>query len=491
MFQIDFIQSTNFKPKMLGTTLKSSYLAFNKTFKYHNTSPKLYKTQTRNLTDNAMFASACASTATVAMGMFLIHRYKVSKPNEYLVRTGLFIRDIKISKKGMQWPFQKYQFINMEPKNYTFNLHAMSSQKMQFVLPGVFTIGPKDDNDALRIYSRLLGPESDIDTLVKGVIEGQTRTVASNLTIEEIFAGRDKFKEEIIRNVQSKLDQMGLVIYDANIKEMQDSPGSEYFEFLRQKTKSVAENKAKVDVSEATKLGQIGAKEREAETRKRLAEYEADTVLRENEKRQEIETSNADLEVVKAEAFKKQEMAIIEARKATEIRNAELQRQVEEKRVMEEIERLRAKELSMAQVLAESKIKEAEGEANALRLKAEAVLYSKQKEAEGIYATYKAQSEGLEKLVQSLGGNQQSLVQYLMLDKDIYPRLAQANAEAIRDMKPKVTVWQTGNDSSNNVTQPIRDILKCLPPLFDTIHDQTGLKPGNWLLQGLDKSDKQ
>lgn len=31
----------------------------------------------------------------------------------------------------------------MQPHNYTFELQAMTSEKMEFTLPGVFTIGPK------------------------------------------------------------------------------------------------------------------------------------------------------------------------------------------------------------------------------------------------------------------------------------------------------------------------------------------------------------
>jgi len=79
----------------------------------------------------------------------------------------------------------------------------------------------------------------------------------------------------------------------------------QYFAFLRQKKRSEAENKAKVDVAEAQKVGDIGKKEREAATRIQLAQYEADTVLIENLRQQDIEKSKADLEVVKMAAFQK------------------------------------------------------------------------------------------------------------------------------------------------------------------------------------------
>ncbi len=37
----------------------------------------------------------------------------------------------------------RYAFLNMQPHNYTFELQAMTNEKMEFTLPGVFTIGPK------------------------------------------------------------------------------------------------------------------------------------------------------------------------------------------------------------------------------------------------------------------------------------------------------------------------------------------------------------
>ena len=42
------------------------------------------------------------------------------------VRTGLGIKDIAVSKKGMHWPLQLCKMISMEPRTYSFALHNMS-----------------------------------------------------------------------------------------------------------------------------------------------------------------------------------------------------------------------------------------------------------------------------------------------------------------------------------------------------------------------------
>lgn len=455
------------------------------------------------LVDPVVASTVAASAATLGgLVYFTLERYRVSQADQYLIRTGLGIHDISVSKQGYQWPFQSYRFINLHPTNYTFDLSAMSSEKLEFILPGSYTIGPKDDPEAIKKYAKLLLSSSStshttqVDELVKGILEGETRLQSASMTIDQIFNDRKAFKDILIKNVQEELDQFGLIIYNANIKELQDSKGSEYFSFIRQKKRSEAENRAKIDIAEAKKTGDIGQKEREATTRQQVADYEAQTILRENERKQDIEKSTAELAVVQSIAFQKKELAKIEAVNAAKIREAELQKEVEQKRIHFETEKMRATDMSKTQVSAEMHIKQAEGEATALRMKAEAQLFAKQKEAEGILALYNAQSSGVQNLIDSFGGNKEALIQYLMLDKGLYEKLAHANADALQGLNPKISIWSTGSDSSSSddFSKPIANLLRMLPPLLTTINDQTGIKPADWLVnlpkEGLPSKNK-
>lgn len=126
---------------------------------------------------------------------------------------------------------------------------------------------------------------------------------------------------------------------------------------------------------------------------------------------------------------------------------------------------------------------EAEAKLYAQQKEAEGVLYAKQREAEGTLALFNAQASGLKNLFASLNNDPHMLAQYLMLEKGTYERLAKTNAEAVHGMQPKITVWNTGPDAANgNFTKPISDIMRSLPPLLTTIHDQTGMKPAEWLM---------
>jgi flotillin len=422
---------------------------------------------------------------------FVYFRYHIAKADQYLVRTGLGIKDIKVTKQGLQWPFQKASFVNMNPSNNTFELHAMSSEKLEFILPGVFTIGIKDDVKAIEKYAKHLLNEPDIASMIKGILEGETRVLAGKMTIEDIFNGREKFKQDLITHIQEELNHFGLVIYNANIKELQDSPGSEYFQFIRQKKRSEADNIAKVDVAEATKKGDIGKKDRDAETRKEVARLEAEAVLQENDRKQTIEKSTAELAVVKAEALQKTQIAQIEADKASKIRDAELQMKVEQQRIQMETEKMRATDYSRAQVSLEVAMKNAEavaksieieamGKARAMEIEATAKLFAKEKEAQGILKIYESQAEGIKNVITSFGNDTGACMQFLMLEKDQYTKLAETNAQAIQGLKPKYTIWNTGSSSNAN---PIADVLKNIPPLISTIYDQTGIKPPGWIAE--------
>lgn len=52
--------------------------------------------------------------------LFLNARYKVSKPDQYIVRTGLGISDMSVSRKAIVWPFQSCKIISPFFQNFTF-----------------------------------------------------------------------------------------------------------------------------------------------------------------------------------------------------------------------------------------------------------------------------------------------------------------------------------------------------------------------------------
>lgn len=103
--------------------------------------------------------------------------YRVASASEYLVITGVGITDIKLAKKAWVLPGQSYAIFDVSPVNYSFEVQAMSAEKLPFILPAVFTIGPRlEDQESLLKYAKLISPHDKLSNhvheLVQGIIEG-------------------------------------------------------------------------------------------------------------------------------------------------------------------------------------------------------------------------------------------------------------------------------------------------------------------------------
>jgi flotillin len=249
------------------------------------------------------------------------------------------------------------------------------------------------------------------------------------------------------------------------------------------KTHEGAVNKAKVDVAEAKYKGDVGAKEREGLTRQETSKIESDTIIVENERKIQVAEAEMNLATKKADYEKQMKIASIEATQAAKMRESELQKEVEERRLLSETERLRVQHVAKATAEFEAAKSVADAKLYSLQKEAEGKLCLKQKEAEGNLAMYKSQAEGIKKIVEAFGGDANAALQYIMIERDLFPKLAKENAAAIQGLNPKITVWNTGNDPKGEGSLgPVKNIFQSIPPLLTTIKEQTGITPPAWLL---------
>ncbi|KAL3341011.1 hypothetical protein AABB24_025529 [Solanum stoloniferum] len=474
--------------------------------------------------------------------------YHVAKPSEFLVITGRGIDELKIAKKALVLPFQKCTRIDVSPVNYTFEVNAMSTEKLCFLLPAVFTIGPRaDDHNSLVKYARLLSRHQlnshDVKELVQGIIEGETRVLAASLSMEDVFKGTKDFKREVFGKVQVELNQFGLLIYNANIKQLVDVRGHEYFSYLGQKTQMEAANKAKVDVAEAKMKGDVGAKQSEGFTIQSAAKIDVETKVEtaqrqgqgkmeeikvgsevkifEIQQEAEVSEANAKLAAKKAEWSQQAKMAEVESEKAVAIREAELQQAVEQRIALTKTENFKAQFLSRANVeyhievqeangeyyqkqkaadailyekekLAEARRVESDAETYAKKKAADVALYTKTKEAEGLLALAEAEGIYIRTLLSALGGNYIALRDYLMINEGIYKDIAKFNADAIRGLQPKINIWSNGASEEemsdgtsarkgNGAMKEMSELYRVIPHLLQTVNEQTRMLSPPWL----------
>ncbi|KAH8677547.1 hypothetical protein BX600DRAFT_450096 [Xylariales sp. PMI_506] len=497
--------------------------------------------------------------------------YRIAAPDEYLAITGMGIKNVQITKTAWVWPFQKCMRFSVQPHDYAMNLQAMTKEKLQFMLPVVFTVGPdvnarganakgvrhpahgheeaaenihssmndEDRGDALMKFAMLLADSENaekkghhgMEQIVKGIIEGETRVLVSSMTMEEIFTEREEFKRRIFRNIQGELDQFGLKIYNANVKELKDAEGSVYFQSLAQKAHEGAINVSRIDVAEARLRGNVGEAERHGTQEQEIAKINADTAVKKTQRDAERARAVASLATQETALNRDVDIARIEATRATESKDEDLKKLVAMKRAAAELERLRATDLVKATIQRESKQQAADAKAyevtaeaqanfekagratdaaayktkidaeawsHAAVKNAEATLQKKLKEAEGI----SAMADAYAKMSHAFGGPA-GLLSYMMIEKGTYVELAKANAAAIQGLEPKISVWNTGaagegSGAAPDSTATMRNVYQMLPPLMTTINEQTGITLPEWqfgrltgeLANGVDKNIK-
>jgi flotillin len=125
-----------------------------------------------------------------------------------------------------------------------------------------------------------------------------------------------------------------------------------------------------------------------------------------------------------------------------------------------------------AQAQAESRREIARGEADA-------ALAKYQAEAQGMEELLKKQAEGFQQLVAAAGGDAQSAINYLMLDK--LEALTKIQVDAIKDIEiDKVIVYDSGN--GQGVGNFVSGLYGMVPQLNDFL-SQSGMSLPKGLVQ--------
>ena len=409
-----------------------------------------------------------AGLPLAAFALWFAGNYHITNPDEKLVRTGYFIdkdedgEQIEISNSAMRLPFQEVQVIDCKPKTYNFDLRNMSKGKVEFELPISVTFAPiHTDVKLLKIYcQKMLGQsEEERQDQVEHILQGEIRVLTANLTIEEMFSGRQKFRDDVIVHCQQDLKQLGLYIVNMNIEEMEDyDENNKYFIYRKQRAIEMANNEAREDVAKATKHGDIAVSNQRTETRIAKAENEKTASVEESKNQIEILKAQADMSRQEADTTQITEVANMRAKQEVLIKEQELQKEIEEKRFEQNIAREKATQLAPAMAHAEAQERNAD-----------ASYYAKLKEAEGIQKIMEAQASGVEQLLSSCQGNPDLAKFYLGNEAKLWHEVAVQSANAVKDMKPNITQWHTGTNNEGSSSNMLVDMVQGVIPLYSEV----------------------
>ena len=386
------------------------------------------------------------------------------------------------------WPIiQDYAYLSLTPISIEANLtNALSRQNIRVDVPCRFTVGISTEGDSMNnAAERLLGLKpADIQEMARDILFGQLRLVIASMSIEELNSDRDKFQENIMKNVEIELKKIGLKLINVNVTDIKDESG--YIEALGKEAAAKAINEAKVSVAEQDKIGEIGRAEALKETRIRTSEANAMAIAGENKAKVEVANSDADRREREAEAQRRavaaekvaQAKALEEAYSAerlAETARAERERASQQANVIvaQEVEKRRV--VIEAEAEAEQKRVQAKGEADAIFAKMEA-------EAKGLYQILTKQAEGYDQMIRAAGGDANKAYMLLLLEK--LPELVRTQVEAIEGINiDKVTVWDNGGQSADgkgSTANFVSGLLKSVPPLSD-LFEQAGMNLPEYL----------
>ncbi len=477
-----------------------------------------------------------AAIVLFATILALISRYKRCPSDKILViygRTGGTSARCIHGGGAFIWPvIQDYSYLDLKPLSIEANLtNALSRQNIRVDVPCRFTIAISTEPDNMNTAAeRLLGlTYEQIQELAKDILFGQLRLVIATMTIEEINSDRDKFLDNIAKNVDSELKKIGLKLINVNVTDIKDESG--YIEALGKEAAAKAINEAKISVAEQEKIGEtgkamadrekdtqiaethrdrdvkiaitqkdkeisiataikdetIGKAEADRDTRVKTAEANSIAIQGENEAKISIAQSEANRREKEAEALRialasekvQQAKALEEsyvAEQRAELARSERERSTQIANIVVPAEIAKQRAIIEAQAAAETIRENAKGEADAIFAKMEA-------EAKGLLEILTKQAEGYKEVVAAAGGDPNKAFQLLLIEK--LPELVKTQVEAVKNIKiDKITVWDSGNGQGDNgqssTANFVSGMMKTVPPLND-LFNMAGLNLPNYL----------
>src|SRR5213594_1917567 len=337
----------------------------------------------------------------VLLVLFAANRYRVAGANEALIISGARgskIRDeagnlttldhhgvkVVVGAGTFVWPLiNKVGRLQLTARQVEIGLTnenaAVSKQGVGVLITGQAMFKIAREPERLRAAAeRFIGePDSQIETMVKNVLEGSLRSIAGTLTIEELITDRDRFQQAVSEAARGDLEASGIHIDALTITSIRDTKG--YIEQLGEKN--------------------LASVQRDARIAKASASQEA--AVKENEAQRVIIQAERDREIARAEAHKITAKAQAEADQSGPLAQATATKDV----IREQTELAELEAVRREKELLGTTVKPAEAERQAAILAAEAHAQQVQLtgEAEGaaILARGKAEASSKELLAEA------------------------------------------------------------------------------------------
>jgi len=426
-------------------------------------------------------------------------RYVKVGPDEALIVSGRKRRlpngnvvGFRIVKGGATfvWPvLEVAKVLSLRIMPLDVNSSALSSQGVQISVDGIAQVKVDSSLEAIGTAAEqfLSLKEEEIRRIATQTLEGHLRSIVGNLTVEEINQNRDAFAQKVQELAAGDLANMGLKIISFTLREINDRNG--YLNNLGKAQIARVERDAIIGEAEAKRDADI--KSAEAMQAGQTAKYIAETRIAEANMEKEIKTAQyqASINEKKAEADlsydKKKyiiqqdverealQVEIVRKQKEIEIQEQEALRKERELEatVKKPAEAERYKTEMEAEADRVRRLKEAEAQSYAIKAegnaKAEAQKALGLAEAEIIKAKGEAEAAAMIKKAEAYKQFNNAAMAQMIIEK--LPEIAAAIAQPLAKTEKIVMI---GDSGASKLTKDVTNVMAQLP---ETIKSLTGI----------------
>lgn len=327
-----------------------------------------------------------------------------------------------------------------------------TSEYINVQVDGVANLKINSSEDKIRRAAQMfLGRKGDeLARIAQQVLEGNLREIVGKMSLTELIQDREKFAREVQNNASQEFEKMGIDIINFTVQNFSDQNkviedlGIDNVEKIR-KAAQIARANAERDVAIAKAKAKEEANKAEASTQIQIAEQNKELAVRQAEFQRESEEKRAIADAAYAIASE-QQRKIIEAAKV-EVDIVQRQKQIE----LEEAEIKVARNKLMGSIQAQ----------------ADADLHAQKQKAAGIKAIGEAEADAIRQKAEAQNQFGQAAVLEMLLN--VLPKLME-NAAVPLGKTEKIVMFGEGN-----AQKLMRDVTGISEQMLSALTEVTGI----------------
>lgn len=333
-----------------------------------------------------------------------------------------------------------------------------------------------------------------IQNVVQTILEGRVREMIGTMTVEQILTERKDFTEKVYLGVQPELDSVGLTMKSFALQDVNDMQG--YIDALSKPQIAAAKYEAVLDQSEkdkeitirtarAKKEGEIARLQAEAEIAAKSWENEikkAESQVHVNQKRAHADMAYELARYKIQQDLTKEQYAVkkVEMQEATKLEEMNIDKKKKE---------LEANVIQPSEARKKQVMTEAEAESYRIITESKGKLEVKKAEdmaeADRIRMIGQAEAETIANRAKSYEKYNQAALYEMIVEK--LPELARHIAEPLSKVEKIVMIESDGKLGTSKITGQVAEVLAQLPEVVQAL---TGVDLKKFLKDKLNKDDK-